>query len=63
MRDVLTLPEVADYLRVSVHQVRILIREEELIAFNTTHGEERKHWKVRKEDLEKYVAEHISNTK
>ena len=53
-----SLSEVAKYLRVSVYQVRLLIRNGQIIASNVGVGENgRKYLRIKKEDLLQFLQD------
>ena len=51
--ELLTLEEVAQRLKISVQTVRRMIADKELKASKI-----RGQWRVRSDDLERYIAEH-----
>jgi excisionase family DNA binding protein len=56
MKDIMTITEVADYLNVPYGQIFNLIHGRSLPAFRVG-----KHWRIKKDDLEKWVEAAISN--
>ena len=58
MNNMFSLSEVAKYLRVSVYQVRLLIRNGQIIASNVGVGENgRKYLRIKKEDLLQFLQD------
>ena len=55
MNNLMTIKEVADYVGFSTQWVRKRIKTEELKAVNISNTPERKHWRIRREDLEEFI--------
>lgn len=55
MNEMMSIQEVAKYLSMSPMWVRMRIKEGKIKAINMSNGQERKHFRVRREDLEEFI--------